>query len=366
MSASWMHAFLRSATEPYASQTLPTRRPRFRALAALLVVGWIAMACTEAPIPLAAAKGTTILFPFAPAFAATIGYTSDLGGGVVHVDSQFGETLFFLKNAQSGIEYTLHPRWVSRAYPDPASPASIDNEIPNNIFGFLDAQTFALIDIPNDPNDPNDVPPGTYSWRIATLLPAGVVDTTGDGEGDLFRNFVPSPLLALGTFEIVAAPTPLPTQGLSTPAVGFVANLEQPLEFTLRDLIPFHAATFDFGEFSGVYAVDLLLNYPATKLEIKTVYQEHNTGRASIVRWSAAPSAADPNTGDLTIHFIDPDAGRFLQLQVAFDLISAPDITNPIPNASVSDFTLDPSLSHFYDRAGVELPNAGVTLIGIR
>ncbi|MFQ5697875.1 MAG: hypothetical protein ACE5IL_06260 [Myxococcota bacterium] len=345
------------------SEVSRTRGMRGGAAAILLAIGWLATACTAAPVPLAAAKGTTILFPFAGPLAAPIGYTSDLGGGIVHVDAQFGETRFILRNTQSGVEYTLLPRWVSRAYPDPASPASIRNELPDNIFGFLDAQPFALIDIPSEPNQ---VPPGTYRWRIETALPAGVADTTGDGQGDLFRNLVFSPLDSLGTFEVVAAPSTPPTLGLSTPARSFPLQSPQPIELTLRDLIPFHSAALDFGEFSGVYAADLVVDYPASKLQIETVYQSHNTGRASIVRWSSAPSTADPNVGELRVHFIDPDAGRFLRLEVAFELVSAPDPSQPIPNANAGDFALDASQSRFYDRAGAELPSAGATWLRIR
>lgn len=307
-------------------------RAVLRWVAALLAVS-IGGACMVKPISLKAVRGETIIFPIAfdsPVF--TVGFSTSTGVGALnYVDKQFGTTKFRLQRIsgqpscpsgdQSDVE--LAPVWITRAWPDPASPAAIGNRLSSSL-GFAPAglrgQVLAAINIPTD------MCLGLYTWTVRNDLPDP--SPPGGIEGDLFRTWG-TPSYGALNFEIIAGTSQ------ANPLEGHVPGYGTWLVPDMLELIPYHkvgwnvAPMFEPGQGTGPAAGDIVLRFPSSKITVKTVFEEHNLGRRSIVLWcvsgGAAPCPADsvPPPGDalgeLHVHFVVPDRTVY-RLSVAFEV----------------------------------------------
>jgi hypothetical protein len=280
---------------------------------ALTIAIALLVACTARPVPLSAQAGSTIVFPIADGSRfIQVGYTSEIGRSFGRFDDQFGETVFALV-AADGTEHELRTRWVTRTWPDPASPAGIAGRLPQPA-PQLRGQVLALIDIPLG------VPPGPYRWRVyrrhrPELQPHVRPGDFLAGEGELFRNFANAP--DLGEFVV------LPGTGTPTPNEPFFGELDGSqlggTEAHMEQLIPYPKAVFAFSRREAVQpaAADIRLAYPRDKVEIMTVFEDASLGRGSLVRW-----VDDAGSGELRILFVDPDRS-VARLAVAFRLRDA-------------------------------------------
>lgn len=325
----------------------------------LLAVGVAAaIGCTARPIPLAVQAGSTFVFPIAgDGFEFIFGFDSE---DLAYQDPQFGRTLFVLQDAVGdvvlggvdpvwgGPVYPLRTRWITSAWPHPASPAGIAGDAGQGRI----SQFFAVIDV-----HPN-TPPGTYTWKVRTEMRPGIPVPDPNMQGDLFRMFTPFAAQGmedfLGEFVVLPAPSPPdPPEGQPTPSEGNWGGINFDLQDGMRDLIPLHVVSFSFSPivvFTYPAAADIKLSYPSTKINVKTVYESGTLGRGSILRFDA-----DPTTGVLTIHLVDPDES-VVGVSVAFQLIN-PTTTGPIWTGDFVEFGgsgFDVLDEHYYDKTGVE------------
>jgi hypothetical protein len=325
----------------------------------------LGVACSFQPVPLAARKGSTIVIPLAGGSNVRVGFSA-LG----HVDRQYGTTHAFLvpyvepgpdcgaldpeetdpaDPAWPGIEAPV--RWLTRAWPDPASPAAIENSLPSTLFGQIFGQVVALIDIPRD----EALVPGAYAWCFFTRLPDGTVGPPYY-EGELFGNFGTPP--PMGPFEVLDGPPAPPT-----PPTGYAGLLGgSDVTRDLERLIPYHKAYLYFDAPSGAYpaAAAILVTYPDERIEIKSVFEENHSGRGSIVLWDA------DTPGELRIHFASP--GRVTSFpQVVRGLAVAFDV-RPESGAAAEpgDFVVVESETRLYDRDGFDLSSAVGVGVGNR
>ena len=297
-------------------------------------------ACTARPIPTSVQAGSTFVFPIAGDDSALIiGYDSvDLG----YQDFQFGRTLFVLMSGGQEVVLTgtdpvwggdLHPlttRWITRAYPDRASPAGIANQ---PIFS-RSGQVIAVIDVHPD------TPAGPYTWKVRTELRpeiqaaiiAGTITVDPNTSGELFRFFAQSGQdhmeTFLGEFNVLPATVGTAT-GETTPSEGVWSTLNFDLQQDMKDLIPYPKAVFGFGQTFGPAAAFLQLGYPVGKIAIKEVFEQDSLGQGSMIRWV-------DDAGSLEIHLVDPDQ-KVTAIAVAFELVDA-ETTGP---AVPSDFSVN-------------------------
>jgi hypothetical protein len=323
-----------------------------------------------------AVRGETIIFPIAfdsPIF--TVGFSTTTGPyQLSYVDSQFGTTYFRLlrdsgqpscaPNEISDIE--LIPRWVTRAWPDPASPAGIANLHSQGLTPGIRSQVLAAIDIPDT------MCPGWYTWSVRNDTP-GPPSTI---EGDLFRN---APTYGHRSFEIIAAAA----NGQPNLPEGYYEGITLPLQYDMIQLIPYHKVAWDVANPASSArpaAGYLRFQFPSSKISIKTVFEEHNLGRGSIVRWCVSggtvPCPPDSNAadalGELHVHFVDPDE-KVYRLSIAFAL--DPSATGPLWESDFLESNPERFgvvLSRFYDRDWNEVtsfysspPGAPVRLAGV-
>lgn len=326
----------------------------------------IGVACSSSPISTRAVRGETIIIPIVsddPQF--TVGFETSQSPLTLlsYKDWQFGTTLFRLERYNQDVgclgtepyNKDLQPVWVTRAWPDPASPASIQNTL-GTINGVgIRGQVLAAINIPAE------MCPGLYRWVVSNVAPS---DLPGI-EGNLFRNLIEPPVTSpvLDNFEIIAAsPNSQPNSLL-----GWWGLLSQDLQPDMKQLIPYHKVAWDVSLPSlRPAAGDIVFRFPAAKIAIKTVFEDRNSGRGSIVRWCVsggpAPCPADTNPGDnvgeLHVHFVDPDATVW-RLSVAFALVNGA-ATGPLWTADFSGTT--PAFgvvsSKLYDRDGNDVTSS--------
>lgn len=320
-----------------------------RAIVLLLVAA--SVACTTKPIPVRATQGATILFPIASDYPAfTVGFSSPALG---HTDWQFGKTVFRLVPIAGSCTQTLSlvPRWITRAWADPASPAGIADTLGVNDAG--SSQVLAVLDIPAD------ACPGYYWWSVDNVLEADVPLPPGAPiQGDLFRT-AGAPTAAVGPFEIIAANPPTP----ATPPEAYIQGFGTfALERQLEELIPYHKILWALvgNEGERAAAGDLVFLFPAAKMSIKTVFEEHGLGRGSIVRWCVAGEPAcradsDPadGMGELRVLFVDPDS-RLTTLSIAFDLVD-PLATGPVWYADFHSQGFRLAEARLFDAEGVDV-----------
>ncbi len=272
---------------------------------------------------------------------------------VSYTDWQFGKTKFnFIHAPDDGVsanhqlcDRTVEPRWMTRSWADPASPAGISGSLSGTGGGTLNAMVFAVLDVPDVPDEclsncvsggpcpttacDASLCVGRYSWDIRNELHPSVTERPLGSEGDVFRQQAISPPAGLGKFTIIAAAT----DGLDpilnrNPLEGYVGWYTQPFETDMKQLIPYHKFSVNIGDnWAGARpaAVDLVVEFPKNEITIKTVFEEFQLGRGSVVRWCVAGTGTCPpdtnsqdTVGELHVHFADPDARTF-QLSVAFD-----------------------------------------------
>ena len=98
------------------------------------------------------------------------------------------------------------------------------------------------------------------------------------------------------------------------PTTGFLGQFSQDTSTGLRGLYPFPKVLLNFVSPQPA-AAHLVVNYPKTKIEVKSVFEEQRQRRGSIISWRD-----DPVAGQVTIDFVDPDRSVY-SLAIAFDLI---------------------------------------------
>ncbi len=321
------------------------------AVLATLLSALAILACTTKPIPLRAARGATFVFPIASDYAAfTVGFTSETLG---HEDGQFGRTVFRLTPETGGCTQpiTLSPRWITRAWADPASPAGISGSL--GLGGAGSSQVLAVLDVPAT------ACVGRYGWSIHNELGEDVPVPLGPPiEGDLFRSVGGLPA-GVGSFEIVAAapasqPNPLEAY---VPVLG-----TYPLNAHLKQLIPYHRIVWSFMKAGGPRpaAGDVTFLFPAAKMVVKTVFEERGLGRGSIVRWCVAGPGCRPDSnpadglGELDVLFVDPDA-MLEGIAIAFDLVDA-ETTGPMWGSDLDPITgFRATGVRLFDRDGADI-----------
>lgn len=296
------------------------------ALVGLLVA--VALACTSRPIAMSAARGTTIVFPIGPDAPNTpVGFaTTSLG----RADRQFGNTVFVLKKRVgtesptqcSGTQHDLVVRWITRAWPDPASPAGISNSLGG--YGGIQGQVLAAIDIPSS------ALLGEYCWSIRNEV--ADPNAPPETEGDIFRFWSSAPYASMGYFEIVQG---IAEPNIPNPLEGFYGNgVPWALGGGMAELIPYHKIAYELvGSSPRPAAGDIVFTYPEHKIVVKTVYEENQLGRGSIVRWKTI-STADPTRDELQVWYADPDRS-IARLSIVFDVMEN---QTPLWTADITQF----------------------------
>jgi hypothetical protein len=320
-----------------------------------------AIACGGNPVSFVAAPGDTIGIPVGSEEYedGTLGYGGDIlasatGNGVPKYDDQRGSLLFVLQGPGSLTnQYSLLTRSVVNAYPDPGSPAGIQNNFGavNDAFGL--SQALAIVDIPSGANAP---PPGTYTVLVNRALRSSSGATTYTVPAA-----APSYSSAGYTLTIVSA------TGLSTPLSTIFSGSSYSTNSGIRQLYPFPRLILSLPSLpvSQLWpsAAHLVISCPTAKVSIKTVFEDQHLGRRSIVSWSSAP---DPNNSSNTLITIDFATSESIasvkSIAIAFEL------KDPfgVGRASTSDFTV--VAANFYDANGVIAlsgPNS-ITIASIR
>jgi hypothetical protein len=303
---------------------------RTRHLVALSVLSAL-VGCTTRPIPMAAQAGSTFVLPLArDSWQFALGYESEVTRQVGRHDDQRGALLFVLIEPSTNREHPLETRWVTRAWPDPASPAGIANALSQPI-GFMTSQVLALIDIPVD------TPPGDYALEVRRqrrTSPDG--STPPDDLGGVFDLLVPP--TDLGTFRV------LPWPGEPTPSSGMFGSLtDMDATEIMAELVPYPKLLLSFALKPSPAAGRVVVAYPSDKVEILSAFENDSLGRGSVVRWSA-----DPEAGVATLDFVDPDRA-FYTLALAFRLIDP----FGVGRADIDDFQI--ASARLYDEAGLEI-----------
>lgn len=288
--------------------------------AALALTILLTAGCGSEPFPLAAQAGSTILIPVAgeKTANATVGYGSALLGQAGIRDGQRGELVFTLTGGSQ--VHTLVTRFVTRLGPDPAAQAAIDNRVDDPLAPALGiSQVIALVEIPTG------VPAGNYTMTISRCEFLSYGGPCEPVTPDVYYS---------RPFTI------LPGTGTQMPTTGFLGQFSQDTSTGLRSLYPFPKVPLAFAP-TAPAAAHLVVNYPKTKIEVKSVFEEQHQGRGSIVSWSD-----DPVAGQVTIDFVDPDASVY-SLAIAFDLIL------PVGTGRVvaGDFSI--ASAQFYDANGM-------------
>jgi len=254
--------------------------------------------CTSRVLPLSAQAGSTVTI--AVGGDATLGDFLAYGGAWLAAaglaDDQRGELLFVLV-APGGAERALRTLFVTRAFPDPASDAALENQVdPALPVAIGLSQVLAVLEIPAD------TPPGRYrvDARRRRRAPGG--------------GFVslPAPLIATeldvlpASVGAVTGRPNLPEFAVDTGRVDLTARIPR--------VVPNPKLVLQFADRKPA-AAHLVLSYPRDKLAIRGVFEEQHTGRRSIVSWRH-----DTARGELAIDLVDPGES-VSALGVAFRLL---------------------------------------------
>lgn len=302
------------------------RDARCRVSAILLMLA-TAAACSSDPTPMAAPAGSTITIPVSSDALQQqeIGHGSELLAAVGRYDLQRGELRFhFAAGGGSASSFTVSPRMITRAGPDPASPAAFAAIAEFNITGRF--QVLALVDLPATAQ------PGSYVIQIQRCRrtrPAG-------------------PCTALSPDLPYSRPfTVLPGTGAPNPSTGTLWGAVYDTQDRMRDLYPFPKVIFRYDQSSSTPpATHAVIGYPADKITIKSVFEEQYGGSRSLVSW-----ADDPAYGRVRVDLVDPSR-RMFSFAIAFDL------KDPPPGVDVERLSLNEIVilsSASYDLAGVPI-----------
>lgn len=298
-------------------------RSRFVLALPLLVV---LAACGTQPIALSAQAGTTVVLAIAGEVDAgpSLGFGGDWLSAAGRGDDQRGKLVFVLV-AANGAEHALHTKFVTRAWPDPASDAGLDGRIAPGPLGTAGlAQVLAIVEIPVD------VPPAGYRVEIRRERQRadGTVESLpGVSYGQPLRVL---PAVVDGFAGAATSPTGF--------AGGYAIDLLPPLAALYPH--PKLVVTLD----PGAAAAHLELDYPTTRLVVRGVIEEQHTGRSSIVAWRD-----DPATGRLSVDLVAP-AADVAALALVFTLRDP----GGAGRAAETDFRV--AAATLYDTAGALLP----------
>jgi hypothetical protein len=231
-----------------------------------------------------------------------------------------------LNAAHDGVRVNLTLRYVTRLYPDAASPAGLENRVQtisgNTDYVPMSGQVVAFFDVPT----------------TITGNPWGSTCTTGSPAPLCLQRFdynlyvgIQPPTGSPDTSTFGASQRPVRLQrGSGVPSDNTVYS-----GFTTADMarfVPFPKLVMKVDptteSASSMYAADIKVTYPSN-VTIKDVIEEENLGRHSLVSWQSS------GTNQITIQLISPkhDVNR---VSVVFSL------TNTTP-VTVAGFTIDQS-----------------------
>jgi hypothetical protein len=263
-------------------------RTRFGAPLGILALALAA--CGSQPVGLTAQAGST----FGLAITGEVAEGDKLGFGAVYAgtplyDDQRGELLFVLRTPGGGSEYPLQTRLVTRVFPDPASDAGLTGSLDSG-WAFGIAQPLALIDVPAS------VPPATYDIEVRRrrrTSPTGW-ETFPTGSGSPFDQPRQITVLPASSNGVTGAPTPF--EGMLGPSTNPDTAAYAPT------LYPHPKLVVNLGA-PPPAAARLRVDYPQAKMQVQGVIEEQHYGRSSIIAYDD-----DPQSGELTIDFVDPTA----------------------------------------------------------
>lgn len=300
------------------SQTI--RLPRGLLLATLAA----GAACSSQPLPLSAQAGSSVALAVAgeASYGTTLGYDGTLLAAAGRHDDQRGELLFVLRDPASGAEHPLETQLVTRTRPDPASDAGLASRIADELALYGIAQPLALLRIPAA------TPPGRYDVEIRRrrrLAGGGFESLPGPPYAQSLH------VLPAQVNGVVGAPTAL---------LGFAGAVELDVTRHLAALVPHPKLVLRLPASPRPAAAQLVISYPAAKLEILGAFEEQHLGHGSVVGWRN-----DAAAGRVTLELVDPTFS-VSALALAFELRDA----QGAGRAQLGDFAL--LSTRLYDAAG--------------
>lgn len=285
-------------------------------------------ACSSQPVPLAVQAGSSFTLAVSGELldGDRLGYGGDWLEQAGRLDMQRGELLFVLRD-DTGAEWTLHTRLVTRVTPDPASDAALDQRIDpwlGSAAGF--SQAIALVEIPAD------VPPAGYALELRRRrrLPSGSYES------------LPAPQYS-GALRVLPALVD-GHAGQSNQPVGAAGAWIVDTRSRLAALHPNPKLVLSLD--GDPAAAHLVLEYPRQKLVVRGVIEEQHSGRSSVVAWRD-----DPVSGRVTVDLVAPLAD-VAALALVFTL-RAPDTAGV---AAPSDFRV--LAATLFDAGGGRMPGS--------
>jgi len=275
------------------------------------------LACQGAPVPLAAARGTTVTIPIGGGGSALgdgplMGYGTD-----GNLDYQRGRLRLWL-DVEPGSDVELTVRRIARVSPDPASRAGLNLGADYENSG----QVVMMVDIPTT------APVGiwyvyarrfVYQWNSGTSTWEELEDTTN----------VPSYQYQLEILPEVRTPTPLEGYAIG----NFFDVSEEVLDFK-----PLPKFRFTLGGGVGVLgAVQFTVSYPSARAAIRAVLAEPI---ADSDDWAAQAliSYTETTPGTLDVSCVVPTGVTAPAFAIVFELTN-PTAAPPVGGAlSTSDF----------------------------
>jgi len=270
------------------------QNPTAHGLALAAFCTLLGAACANHPVPMAAHPGSTVAIPVGS--EEVVGSLAAYGTAGV-ADPQRGQLVFRLLDETTHVPTgdVLTVRAVTRAYPDPASEAGIENEAGD---GFIVSvgigQVLAVVDVPTD------VDPGNYDLEITRERPAGI---------ELPPEETPAYRLPFTVLPGIEQPTPLEAF-FSFTGTSFIGPL---VPVDLSTLYPHPKVIFTLPD-PPPAAAHLVIGYPGAKIEkVVAVFEEQHLGRTSIVMFTD-----DPVLDRVTIDLIDPLETGVSRFSIAF------------------------------------------------
>lgn len=254
------------------------------------------LACQGYPIPLAAARGTTVLIPiggggFNSGEGALMGY-----GSPTLEDRQRGRLRLWL---DSNPDVELLVRGVSRVRADRASPAGLSQGAD---FGLGD-QVVVLVDVPTDAplgDWPVDARRYTFQWNGSAWQEQELV-----GEGPAYQ----------GSLEV------LPEVRSQTPLSAFLFGAWHDVNATIPEFVP--RPKFRFAVQAGASvlgATSFTVTYPSSRIAIHGIVAEPID--VDSVDWgpSALISYSEPTPGTLDVDCVIPTGAARPAFGIVFEL----------------------------------------------
>ncbi len=289
-----------------------------RALAAVALLALATIACQGQPVPLAAARGTTVMIP-----VGSGGYNFGEGSLMAYgtegdLDYQRGRLRLWLRIPPAD-DRELEVRGIARVSPDSASRAGLslgaDWELPG--------QVVVLADIPVDAPVgvwPVDVYRHLYQWNSAT--------STWDEE------LAPTGAAPAYQFELEV----LPEVRSPTPLQGFALGNTHDVSDEVLDFKPLPKLRFSLNP-NSAGAINFTVSYPSNRALIRAVLAEP---LADTDAWAskALISYSEPTPGTLAVSCVVPTGVSTPAFGIVFELThptDPPPVGGPL---APSDFVI--------------------------